>query len=126
MRFIFIQPSLTGQPKPQANRNLVKKAAKTILILIFVVVIVILLSLAVILSGRTATTPMQTPSPAPTKPPTATQAPTSSAIVVSVGFLQPYNPEVRLGLKAAKKGAIGNAHEITALPLNALQFNYSW
>jgi len=114
------QPSLTDQPKPHAIRNFVKKAVKAILILVFVVVIVILLSLAVILSGRTATTPMQTPAPAPTTTPTATQVLTSSVIVVSAGLLQPYNPKVQPGLKTAKKRAIGSAHEITALPLNAL------
>jgi hypothetical protein len=96
------QPSLSGQPKLDANRNDVKKAVKTVLILVFVVVIVILLSLAVILSGRTGINPMPTPSPAPT----ATQVSASSVIVVSVGLLQPYNLRVRLCLKAAKKGRL--------------------
>jgi heme/copper-type cytochrome/quinol oxidase subunit 2 len=104
---MFSQPSLSGQPKPDTNINSVKKAVKTILILVFVVVIVILLSLAVILSGRTGINPMQTPSPAPTNTPTATHVLTSSVIVVSVGFLRSYNPEVRLGLKTAKKGRLG-------------------
>jgi len=116
---MFSQPSLPGQTKPDTIRNNVKKAVKTILILVFVVVIVILLSLAVILSGRTGINPMQTPSPAPTPTPTAIQASASSVIVVSVGLLQPYNPEVRQRLKASKRG-IGSANEVTALPLNAL------
>ena len=116
---MFSQPSLPGQPKPDTNRNNVKKAVKTILILVFVVVIVILLSLAVILAGRTGINPMQTPSPAPTTTPTAIQVSASSVIVVSVSLLQPYNLEVRSRLKASKMG-IGGADEITALPLNAL------
>jgi hypothetical protein len=123
---MFSQPSLSGQPKPDANRNNVRKAVKTILILVFMVVIVILLSLAVILSGRTGINPMQTPSPAPTTTPTATQVSASSVIVVSVGLLQPHNPQARTGLRAEKNGSIGSAHEIVALPLNALQFNYLW
>jgi len=125
---MFSQPPLTIQPKPQTNRNYVKKVIKAILILVFVVLIVILLTFAVILSGRTAISPMQTPSPAPTTFPTATRVSASSLILISVGFLQPCNPEMRLGLKAgaAKKGLIGGAHDITALPLNALQFNYLW
>ena len=100
------QPSLSGQPKLDANRNDVKKAVKTVLILVFVVVIVILLSLAVILSGRTGINPMETPLPAPTTTPAATQVSASSVIVVSVGLLQPYNLRVRLCLKAAKKGRL--------------------
>ena len=96
--------SLTGQPQPHPNRNPAKKALKTILVLVFVFVIVVLLTLAVILSGRTGIPPMQTPSPTPTKTPTTAQGATSSVIVFSVGLLQPYYPDVRLGLNAAKKG----------------------
>ena len=98
------QSSLPGQPKPDTNRNNVRKAVRTILILVFVVVIVILLSLAVILSGRTGINPMQTPSPVPTTTPTATHVPASYLIVVSAGLLQPYNPEVLQGLKAERRG----------------------
>jgi hypothetical protein len=65
------QPSIAGQPEPHANRKIVKKGVRTILILILAVVIVISLSLAVILSGRTPVTPVQTPSPTPTTTPTA-------------------------------------------------------
>jgi hypothetical protein len=101
---MFGQPSLTGQPKPHTDRNLVR----AILILIFVFVIVILFSLAVILSGRTATSPMQTPSPTPTTTPTVIQVRTGSLIVVSVGILQPHKPEARLGWKAEKR-AVGGA-----------------
>jgi hypothetical protein len=116
------QPSSTGQPKPHTNRDNLKKAAKAVLILAFVVVIVILLTFAVILSGRTATTPMPTSSPTPTAIQTATRVLTSSVVVVSAGVLQPYKSEVRLGLWAKRGDCI--AHEIAALPLNALQFNY--
>jgi hypothetical protein len=116
---MFSQPSLPSQPKPDTIRKNVKKAVRTILILVFVVVIVILLTLAVILSGRTGINPMQTPSPAPTPTPTAIQVPASSVVVVSVGLLQPCNPEVRPRSKVSKRG-IGSANEITALPLNAL------
>jgi len=120
------QPSLPGQPKPDTNRNNVKKVVKTILILVFVVVIVILLSLAVILSGRTGINPMQTPSPAPTTSPTGSQVSASSVIVISVGLLQTNNFDVQLGFEGCKKGVMDSAHEIAALPLNALQFNYLW
>jgi hypothetical protein len=100
---MFSQPSPSGQPKPDTNRNVVKKAVKAILILVFMVVIVILLSLAVILSGRTGINPMQTPSPAPTATPTATHVSASSLIVVSVGLLQPFKSQVRLGWRAEKR-----------------------
>jgi hypothetical protein len=105
---MFSQPSLSDQPKPDTNRNNVKKAVKTVLVLVLVVVIVILLSLAVILSGRTGITPMQTPSPTPTPTPTVIQVGKGSLIVVSIGLLQPYKPRMRLGLKA-EKSAIGGA-----------------
>jgi flagellar basal body-associated protein FliL len=105
---MFSQPSLTSQPEHDTNRNNMKNAVKAILILILVVVIVILLSLAVILSGRTAINPMQTPSPTPTTTPTVIQVRTGSFIVVSMGILQPHKPKARLGLKTEKR-AIGGA-----------------
>ena len=120
---MFSQPSLTGQPVPRTTTNNVRKAVRAILILVFVVVIVILLSLAVILSGRTGTNPLQTPSPAPTTTPTMTRLSTISLIFVSVGLLQPSNSEMQTCLKTAER-EIDSANEITALPLNALQFNY--